>query len=327
VANHTAFDHEWTRTNRDFYTVRPDGSISFPRDPDGKETDWTDVADLNYDNPALRQAMLGEMRWWVETMDVDGFRCDVAGFVPHDFWADARRTLAAAKPDVFMLAEWEDPKLHASFDMTIGWELHHLLNDLAQGKKSTRELDAYFAKQDTLFPRDAYRMYFTSNHDENSWQGTEFERMGANHLPAFVLAATVQNSMPLLYTGQEASLSKRLRFFDKDTVDWSGPSLAGFYRAVFDLKDAQEALWNGAHGGPQTALRTDGGDRVYAFTRTKGASTVLVAVNFGSQPVQVTYEGLRHPGAFTDWFDKSGVTLAAAGRLSIPANGYRVLVR
>ena len=113
-------------------------------------------------------------------------------------------------------------------------------------------------------------MYFTSNHDENSWNGTEFERMGANHLPAFVLSATAQNSMPLLYTGQEVSLKKRLRFFEKDTVDWSGPSLASFYRAMFDLKHPQPALANGAWGGAQTALETDGGDRVYAFTRTRG---------------------------------------------------------
>jgi hypothetical protein len=170
-------------------------------------------------------------------------------------------------------------------------------------------------------------MYFTSNHDENSWAGTEFERMGANHLAAFVLAATAQSSMPLLYTGQEVSMNKRLRFFEKDTVDWSGPSLAGFYRAMFDLKHTQPALGNGPWGGAQAALRTDGGGRVYAYTRTKGANTVLVAVNFGDGPVSASYQGLGQPGAYTDWFSRSPVTLAAAGRLDIPAHGYRVLVR
>jgi hypothetical protein len=121
--------------------------------------------------------------------------------------------------------------MHAAFDMTYGWELHHLLNEVAQGKKTTDALDKYFAKDDSVYGRGAYRMYFTSNHDENSWNGSEFERMGENHFPAFVLSATAQSSMPLLYTGQEVSMRKRLRFFEKDTVDWNGPSLAPFYSA------------------------------------------------------------------------------------------------
>jgi hypothetical protein len=169
-------------------------------------------------------------------------------------------------------------------------------------------------------------MDFTSDHDENSWNGSEFERMGVNHVPAFVLAATLQGSMPLLYTGQEASMRKRLRFFDKDTVDWSGPSLAGFYRSMFDLKHENPALWNGAYGGAQSSVKTNGGDRVYAFTRSEGANTVFVAVNFGSAPATVTYTGLQHPGRFTDWFNGSASSLAATGQLAIPANGYRVLV-
>jgi glycosidase len=169
-------------------------------------------------------------------------------------------------------------------------------------------------------------MYFTSNHDENSWNGSEFERMGANHLPAFILSATVQQSMPELYTGQEASLAKRLRFFEKDTVDWNGPSLTEFYRSVIALKHANAALANGAAGGAQTKLSTDGGSRVYAFTRTLGSNTVLVAVNFGDAPVQATYSGLSRSGSYTDWFSRASLDLAANGRLDVPAHGYRVLV-
>jgi alpha-amylase len=327
VPNHTAFDHPWTTMHRDYYTLRADGSISNARDNEGRETDWTDVAELNYDNAGLRRAMIGEMRWWLDTMRVDGFRCDVAGGVPLDFWIEARPALLASRPDLFLLAEAEDPKLHRVFDMTYGWELHHLLNDIAQGKQSTAVLESYFAKDARLFGRDAYRMYFTSNHDENSWSGTEFERMGENHQPAFILAATVQNSMPLLYTGQEASLKKRLRFFEKDTVDWTGPSLASFYRSVFDLKHRQTALRNGRWGGAQSALKTNGGDRVYAFTRARDANAVVVVVNFGSTDSHVAYEGLSRPGTYTDWFSRSAVMLASAGSLEVPAHGYRVLVR
>lgn len=327
VPNHSAFDHAWATAHPDWYVHRADGSISNARDNEGRETDWTDVAELNYENSDMRRAMIAEMKWWVDSMNIDGFRCDVAGGVPSDFWADVRRELAAARSDVFLLAEAETPEMHASFDMTYGWELHHLMNEIAQGKKPTSELDAYFARQVQTYPPGAYRMYFTSNHDENSWQGTEFERMGDNHVPAFVLSATVQNSMPLLYTGQEASLRKRLRFFEKDTVNWSGPSQADFYRAMFELKDSNEALWNGAYGGAQETLRTDGSDRVYAFTRTRGENTVLVAVNFGDATVRATYSGLSRPGEYTDWFGKANVALAADGQLDVPAHGYRVLVR
>ena len=327
VANHTAHDHEWIAAHPGWYVHRADGTISNARDNEGRETDWTDVAELDYGQPAMRQAMIGEMRWWVERMGVDGFRCDVAGGVPMDFWMQARAALKAVRPDLFLLAEAESPEMHSAFDMTYGWELHHLLNEIAQGKKATAELDRYFARQDSAYGPGPYRMYFTSNHDENSWNGTEFERMGANHLPAFVVAATAQNGMPLLYTGQEASMRKRLRFFDKDTVDWSGPSLADFYGAMFALKHTQPALANGPWGAPQVALPTDGGDRVYAYTRTQGANTVLVAVNFGDLPAHATYHGLAHPGTYADRFGRTPEVLGADGTLDIPAHGYRVLVR
>jgi glycosidase len=327
VANHTAFDHKWIAAHKDWYVTRSDGTIINARDNEGHDTDWTDVAELDFGNAAMRRAMIADMRWWLDRTGIDGFRCDVAGGAPTDFWVEARRALRTSRPDLFMLAESEDPGIHAAFDMTYGWGLHHLMNEIAQGKQTTGALDAYFAKDDSLFPPDAYRMYFTSNHDENSWSGTEFERMGANHLPAFVLSATAKRSMPLLYTGQEVSMKKRLRFFEKDTVDWNGQSLASFYRAMFDLKHKQPALANGASGGVQRRLRTNGGDHVYAFTRTKGANTVLVALNFGDEGVNAAYDSLPRPGRYTDWFGNSKVALPAQGSIGIPPHGYRVLVK
>jgi glycosidase len=327
VPNHTAFDHPWITQHKDWYVTRADGTIVNARDNEGHDTDWTDVAELNYDNPELRRAMIDAMRWWIEKGHVDGFRCDVAGGVPLDFWLQARSALRTVRPDLFMLAESEDPRLHAAFDMTYGWDLHHLLNEIAQGKRPAPAVDAYLARQDSLFGRDAYRLYFTSNHDENSWNGSEFERMGANAQPAFVLAATLRGSMPLLYTGQEVSVRKRLRFFEKDTVDWNGPSLAPFYRALFDLKHQHASLANGAAGGQQTTLRTDAGDRVYAYVRSRGDDVVLVALNFGDAPVTAAYRELSAPGRFTDWFSRASLSLPASGTIDIPAHGYRVLVR
>ena len=327
VPNHSSFDNVWVAQHPDWYLHKSDGTIMNARDNEDHETDWTDVAELDYSKPAMRAAMIAAMRWWVDSMHVDGFRCDVAGGVPMDFWMEARRALATSRSDLFMLAEAEGPKYHAAFDATYGWEFHHLLNEIAQGKKPTAVLDDYLARDRATYPRDADRLYFTSNHDENSWNGSEFERMGQNHRPAFVLAATLLHSLPLLYTGQEASLSKRLRFFEKDTVDWRGASLAQFYRAIFDLKHANHALWNGAEGGDQLRIESNAGARVYAFTRTRGANTVLVAVNFASAAARITYTKLSVPGDYTDWFNKSHVSLGATGTIEIPANGYRVLVK
>lgn len=327
VANHTAHDHGWTVSHPDWYVRTADGRISNALDRDGKETDWTDVAELDFSKPEMRAMMIDEMRWWVTEMKLDGFRCDVAWGVPLDFWTEARTALLAARPDLFLLAEEESPSMHAAFDASYGWSWHHLMNEIAQGKKPVAALDAHLAKDAADYPANAMRMYFTSNHDENSWQGTEFERMGANHQSVFVLAATLPNSFPLIYTGQEAGLNKRLRFFDKDTVSWSDRSLTPFYQALTSLKHRTPALANGADGGVLTKLAGSGGDRVFAFVRTKGESRVLVAVNFGSTPVSWAYTGLAAPGSWTDAFSGASRELAASGTIELPANGHLVLSR
>ena len=326
VANHTAFDNPWTTQHKDYYLLRKDGSISVPLDENGKETDWTDVAQLQFDNHAVWRAMTAAMRWWITNTGIDGFRQDHADGPPRAFWDFARASIDSARPNLFWLAESEDPKLQADFEATYGWELYHLLNDVTEGKQSTAALDTYFVRNEQRFPRAAYRMYFTSNHDENSWAGTEFERMGDNDRPAYVLCATAEQSFPLLYTGQEASMHKRLRFFEKDTVDWSDTSAVPFYRALFQLKHRDTVVWNGAWGGAQRKLQTDGGDRVYAFTRARGAHSIVVAVNFGDAPAHVTYRRLPRPGAYADWFSRERLSLRANGTLDIPAHGYRLLV-
>ena len=327
VANHTAFDHEWTTTHKDWYTIKPDGSISRAIDGDGKETDWSDVADLNFASATMRQAMIGEMRWWLEQTGIDGFRCDMAGLVPSDFWTEVRTALDPVKKDLFFLAEWEDPALHRSFDATYSWELFHLMNDIASGKQPAARLDTLLAKEDTLFAAGDFRLRFTSNHDENSWAGTEFERMGANHQPAYVVSALLARSIPLLYSGQEASFNRRLQFFEKDSIDWTGPSLAEFYGAIFRLRHQHEVLWNGPWGAPQVRLVTDHAEKVYAFSRARGNRAVVVLVNFADAPLSVRYTAFTHPGAYTDWFSKTPLTLTEAGTIDIAPHGYRVLVR
>ena len=327
VANHTAFDHPWITEHRAYYTLKSDGTISRARDEKGNETDWSDVADLNYDSRDMRASMITEMRWWLDNTHIDGFRCDIAGLVPEDFWKEVSDTFRPARPDFFMLAEADGPKLHTWFDATYGWELHHLLNDIAQGKKGTEVLTPFFAAQQAAYGDDAYRLNFTSNHDENSWNGSEFERMGENHVPSYVLSATVKNSMPLLYTGQEVSLQKRLRFFDKDTVDWSGKSLAPFYARLFELRHTQPALFNGKWGGLQTEITTNGDGRVYAYARTRDGTSVLVFVNFGDAAATLAFSDfLGKPGPYTDWFSHEPMQLKSFGTITVPAHGFRILV-
>jgi len=326
VPNHTAFDHPWITEHPDWYVHKADGTIDNAHDNEGRPTDWTDVAELDYVKPEMRAAMIADMRWWLTDMGIDGFRQDVAGGAPMDFWHTARAALDSTRADLFMLAEAESPEMHTAFDATYGWELHHLLNAIAQGKAPVSKLDEYLAGQ-SRYPANAYRMYFTSNHDENSWNGTEFERMADDNRPAFVLAATLANSFPLLYTGQEGRLSKRLRFFEKDTVTYDDTTTVPFYRALFAAKEHTPALWNGADGGVQTKLVGEGDADVYAFMRAKDQSTVIVAVNFGDKAQSFAYRDLPSRGEFHDAFTGANVTLAASGVLKLPAHGFLVYIR
>jgi len=164
---------------------------------------------LNYDNEGLREYMIESLRFWVKEYDVDGYRCDVAGMVPTDFWNKARKELDAIKP-VFMLAEAEQADLHENaFDMTYGWELHHIMNEMAQGKKNANDIEVYLKKDKAAYPPDSYRMNFITNHDENSWNGTVKERMG-DAAAAFAVLSYTLPGMPLIYSGQEVGLDKRL---------------------------------------------------------------------------------------------------------------------
>ena len=279
VANHTAFDHPWTREHKDWYKLDAHGDI-FPvtfNAGQPSEEHWSDVTGLNYDRPALRDAMIAAMTFWVRETDLDGFRCDVAGAVPTPFWERARRELDAVKP-MFMLAESDKIDLHRSaFDMTYSWDLAALFHHIGQGKAGAVELRDWAAKEPHGYPRSAYRMRFTTNHDFNSWNGTDAELYGANYLPLAVLTFTLPG-MPLIYGGQESRLTKRLEFFEKDPIAWQTTELAPFYAKLLALKHAHPALANGQYGGA-LALPDVGNDQVFAFTRSVPADSVTVVVN------------------------------------------------
>ena len=285
VANHTAFDHDWTTQHKEWYTL---DSLGYLQPPLG--TDWWDVADLNYNNVEMRLAMIDAMKYWLERFDIDGFRCDAASWIPIDFWSQTIDSLNKLKP-VFMLAEAEDPTLHeAGFDMTYAWEYMHVINGIANRSMYFEDLDKLMIKENSTYAKKAYRLYFTTNHDENSWNGSVFERYGATHLLHTVLTFTI-DGMPLLYSGQEAGLNKRLKFFEKDEIAWGNYIYVDFFSALLKLHKMHPALWNGEYGGTFEKMDYEDDD-LYCYQRVKEDNKVFVFLNFSDK---VKHLDLKEP--------------------------------
>ncbi|MGZ3184519.1 MAG: alpha-amylase family glycosyl hydrolase [Telluria sp.] len=293
VANHTAWDNPWVTEHPDWYKKNAKGEIyAVTWNPDSPNPEyWTDVVGLDYNNKALWTGMIDAMSYWIKEADVDGFRCDVASAVPTPFWNEARDQLGKLKP-VFMLAEADKPELQEhAFDMTYAWDSGSLFRDIAKGKKDARDLREFFEHPKVAFPPDSYRMRFTSNHDWNSWDGSDTEMYGPAFRAMAVLAATIPG-MPLIYDGQESVLDKRIKFFETDPIEWRNYPLQGFYAGLLKLKHENKALWNGDAGGDMQVLDT-GNDKVFAFKRTKDKNVVTVVVNVSGGPQSYTLPGQK----------------------------------
>ena len=288
VANQTAPDNVWmTEKPAEFYERDADGNAIW-------EYDWTDTRSLNYDNEDVWWAQDDAMRFWLEK-GVDGFRCDAAGEVPAAFWKGILPKMNKDYPDIYLLAEAERDNLAdatETFDANYAWELHHLLNSLAQGRKTVADLKDYVTRDAARFPKEAFRLTFTSNHDENSWSGTEFEREGAAANACAVLCFTLPGSQPLIYTGQEIGLSRRLEFFEKDPItDWSANEYTTFWKKLVDLKHDNPALAAGEKGGDIVWWEIpEGLDGIVAFHREVKGNKVIVLANFGVAPSVISSE-------------------------------------
>ena len=320
VANHTAWDNPLITEHPEWYRKDSAGRIVPP------VPDWTDVACLDYGNTDLRKWMTHSLVWWVKEYDIDGYRCDVAGMLPVSFWNEAVPEIRKIKP-IFMLAEWEAPEAHdTAFDATYSWELFYLMYRIAQGKKSTCSLDSLFRHECSTYPSDAYRMRFTSNHDENSWNGTEYERLGAG-VRAFAVLTFTFPGMPLIYTGQEAAMTRRLLFFDKDTVPWGHYSLAPFYRVLAELKKSHPALWNDLSSGDTlTRVKTKADSAVYAFLRQRDTDIVLVILNLSDKDQRITLSGCSLKGNFTEIFSWKERTFPWTEMLALKPWEYLVFI-
>ena len=320
VANHTSWDHIWVEAHPDFYTKDSLGNYIPP------VADWSDVMDLNYDSKAMRNAMVEDMKYWITETDIDGFRCDVAEMVPTDFWDSARMELDKVKP-VFMLAEAEKPEHHkAAFDMSYSWWLLHGMNQIAKGEKPVTELDTILNWEAKNFPAGSVKMRFTTNHDENSWNGTEFERYGDGHLCFSVLCYTLPG-MPLLYSGQEAAFDKRLKFFDKDTVIWGDYKYQDFYTKMNKLKKDNPVLWNGEYGGDFKIIHSSKKSPVFAFTRKKDDNEIVAVFNFSGKTASAEIKLKDKNAEYTNYFDNKSYKSADLKKLSLEPWEYLVLVK
>jgi len=292
VANHTGWDHVWTTEHPDWYKRNAAGELEgyhYKDLSDGHEETWADVIGLDYSKQVVRDGMIAAMKFWLKEADIDGFRCDVAWTLPVAFWDQARRELDAVKP-VFMLAEADTPEMQVhAFDMTYDWKLYHLLIDVAKGKADARDLAKHYTAPARVYPAGAMRMTFTSNHDENSWNGTDKELYGDGADAIAVLAATLPG-MPLVYSGQEDGLNKRLKFFDKDPIVWGKHARASFYASLLALKHAHPALTS-EHVPGNLELIDTGNPKVFAFRRIKGVDRVRVEVNVSGEPQRYTVAG------------------------------------
>tara|TARA_B100000780_G_C21126999_1_gene457846 strand:- start:12690 stop:14063 length:1374 start_codon:yes stop_codon:yes gene_type:complete len=327
VPNHTAWDHPWIEEHPDYYyRNESSGEISNGRDDHNNPTDWTDVAELDYENPAMQEDMRQEMFWWINNFHINGFRCDMAGGQTLEFWEETNNLMRSDNKDIFMLAESEDSKLHnATFDMTYGWEFHHLLNKVAGNGGSVNLLDEYLENQRKTFPADGYKMYFIDNHDENSWNGTIQSRIGPNAHSAFILCCTFSQGMPLIYSGQEAGLSKSLRFFSRDTISWENTSEIEFYSKALDLKKSQKSLANGGFGGIQNRIITNN-NSVYAFSREKEDNNVVVFLNFSDKNEEIYYQNAPR-GKYINSFNGEEMIIKKSGQIILEPNSYIVLIK
>lgn len=307
VANHTGWDHRWTREHPDYYKKSNEGNFY---DAHG----WADVIDLNYDNPALQAAMIEAMRFWLTECNIDGFRCDMAMLVPLAFWKAARTALDKPKA-LFWLAECEETGYHEVFDATYGWQMLHKMEAYWRNETNVYGLYDVLNYYQSGFPENAYHLLCTTNHDENSHSGSEYERMGSA-AKAFAVLCCTWNGMPLIYSGQELPNYKRLKFFDKDQIDWNGRyELNDFYTALLFLRKKNMALKAGT-GSTTQRLSTGDNDHVMAYLRSSDLHHVLVVLNLSHAQNSSTIHDELPQGIYTNIFS-GAVTDAAAARNSI----------
>ncbi|WP_337866402.1 alpha-amylase family glycosyl hydrolase [Ignavibacterium sp.] len=319
VANHTAWDHQWTKTNTEFYNTDKDGNFIPPVD------DWSDVIDLNYDNKQLWNEMINALKFWITECDIDGYRCDVAGMIPIDFWIEARKQLDNIKP-VFMLAEWDTPEMHKAFDMTYDWNMHKIMNSVAKGKMNANDIINHIKNDKENYPDYAFRMQFTDNHDENSWNGTVQERLG-EAAECFAVLTYLIPDMPLIYSGQEAALNKRLSFFEKDQIEWKEDKFFQIYKSLNKVKKNNELLHCGIRGGEIEFITNNNQQNILSFIRVKDDKVILAIFNLSETPSVVLLNDTRLSGKFQNFHTKEEAEINKSLKLKLDKWSWNIFIK
>ncbi len=316
VANHTGWDHVWTVSNPAYFK-RDEATNDFKR-----ASGMDDIIELDYNNPALRKAMIGAMKFWVEETNIDGFRCDLATWVQVDFWEEARPQVDAIKP-LFWLGEFDqidNPDYKPVFDCSYAWKWMHETEAFYKNNLGMEVLDDLLIKYD-ITVRDSMNLWFTSNHDENSWNGTEYEKYGdmAKVLAVFSFA---WNGIPLIYSGQELPNMKRLQFFDKDVIEWDGSyQLHDFYKALNAIKKINPALRAGDPAVTTYRLQTRQRN-LLAWLRKNGPHEILVILNFGNQAIKLELSARIVSGSYRNVFNGSVIDLTGSTEFELAPWGF-----
>jgi len=312
VANHTGWDHHWTTEHSNWYVKDAQGNFT-------EENGWHDVIDLDFDQKEMRAAMIDAMQFWIKECGIDGFRCDMAHLVPLDFWKEARAKCDTIKP-LFWLAECEVVNYHDVFDASYCWWWMHVTEDHAKEKDTLQTvrnvLHAY-----SQYPEGAIKLFFTNNHDENSWNGTEYEKYGVAAKAWAVFTFTWQG-MPLIYSGQESPNTKRLAFFDKDLIQWNDPlQLAEFYQTLLQLRKKNKAITE----GETFVLPSENDNQLMAFLRKKDEQVVLVLLNVSQQDrLHITISNDWLKGTFANIFSRLSFVFNGTETFELQAGEYVV---
>lgn len=322
VANHTGWDHEWTKTHPEYYLKDPKtGDFQIASGMD-------DIIELDYSNPEMRKAMIDAMKYWVQEADIDGFRCDLASWVEVDFWQQARPEVEKVKP-LFFLGEFDEldnPDYGKVFDASYSWTWMHKTEDYYKKNLPLSELKDLLVKYSNIGD-GSMRAWFTTNHDENTWNGTEYEKYGDIAKPLAVFSIT-WNGVPLLYSGQELPNQKRLEFFEKDAIEWNGKyEMADFYKTLLDLKSTNPALRGGDSAVTTYFVKTSADDKILAYIRKNGKDEVLTVLNMSKEPVQFTIEDEQVAGTFKNVFGGATKDLSADKNFDFKVSDFAVLVR
>ncbi|MBF7073309.1 alpha-amylase [Glaciecola sp. MH2013] len=323
VPNHSAWDNHLVNQHPNWYARDYKGD--FRPCP---WWDWDDIIEFDYNSSELRSYMVKAMSYWVEKFDIDGFRCDVAGYVPNDFWRQAREALDAIKP-VFMLAEWENRDMHEhAFDMTYAWSWNEVLYDIVQKKQALDKLRKYYSWNERAWPKQAMRMTFISNHDENAWEGTPDEKFGDAQQACIVLSC-LGEGMPLIHNGQEAGETKRLAFFEKDPIDWQAHEIGDLYTKLLRLRKRYTALWNAEHGATMIQVPNTEQASIFSFVRQDTESKWFMVFNFTDECVKVSFKESLFIDGYHDALQdaKESIEFVKDTQLTLLPWQYRVFYR